>query len=83
MISEAIYDEGGDNVALGGWVRYQEPVVIFSEGIINLSTLSRVCVTDSHLQGMHVVTFRGCRGRLLPQMVKFFVIVVTSARGVS
>ena len=81
MTSEAVSDEGGDNVKFGGGVRDQEPVVIFSEGIINLPTLSRVCATDGHLRGVHVITFREHHGQLGPQTVKFFVIVVARARG--
>ena len=66
MTSEAISNEGGDNVKLGGWVRYQEPVVVFSKGIVNFPTLSRVCATDGHLRGVHVITFRGRHGWLGP-----------------
>ena len=62
MISEAVSNEGGDDVELGGQIRDQESVVIFSERIVNLPTLSRVCATDGHLWGVHVVTFRGRHG---------------------
>ena len=82
-MSEAVSDEGGDDVKFGGQVRYQEPVVIFSEGIVNLPILFRVSATDGHLQGVHVVTFRGRYGQLRPQMVKFFVVVAAPARRVS
>ena len=62
MTSKAVGDEGGDNVALGGQIKDQESVVILSEGIVNLPSLSRVCAADGHLQGVHVVSFRGCYG---------------------
>ena len=76
MTSEAIGDKGGDNVKLSGGVRDQEPVVIFSEGVVDLPPLSSVRATDSHLWRVHVITFRGCHRWLGPQIVEFFVVVV-------
>ena len=67
--SKVVRDEGGDDEAFNGQVRDEEPVVIFSKGVVQFSTLSGVCAADRHLQGVHVVSFGGCHGWCWPEVL--------------
>ena len=48
-VSKVVRDERGNNDAFGGWVRDEEPVIIFSKRVVQFPTLSGVRAADRHL----------------------------------
>ena len=70
-----VWEEGGDDAALDGWVGDQESVVVGGPLSVGGPTLSRVWSTDLRLWGMHVIIFKGGSWRCGPQGIVFFIII--------
>ena len=73
-------DEGGYDEVVHGRIRDKEPVVIFSERVVQFPTLSGVHTAHRHLWGVHIVAFWGCHWGFGPEEFQLVVVIVIPSR---